>query len=111
RPRELGCRDETERFLARLRVGNTVRDRAGGARAGGERDSLVEGRSLRRSFQTAVLVEEACVDMEDAVADDVKAEVTGFDYAGVDRSDRDLVRVMPPDRHGPALEPGVVVDE
>ena len=58
-----------------------------------------------------MLVEEARVEVEDAVADDVEAEVARLDHAGVDRADRDLVGVVAVHGHGPALESQVVVGE
>ena len=58
-----------------------------------------------------MLVEEAGVEVEDAIADDVEAEVPGLDHARVDRADGDLVRVVTRDGDGPAVEPKVVVDE
>ena len=58
-----------------------------------------------------MLVEEARVEVQDPLADDVEAEVAGLDHAGVDRPYRDLVRVVAADRDGPAVEHEVVVDE
>ena len=75
---------EPVRVLDRLRVGDGVRDRAG--RAGpldvGERTS-VSWPSAARS-RPPVLVEEARVQREDALADHMEAEVAGLDHAGVD---------------------------
>jgi hypothetical protein len=55
-----------------------------------------------------VLVEELCVEVEDAVADEMEAKVARFDNAGVDRSNGELVDVATSDPH-PALERRVVV--
>ena len=49
--------------------------------------------------------------MQDALADDMDAEVAGFDDPGVDRPDGDLECIVPTHRHCPAVEPQVVVDE
>ena len=58
---------------------------------------VVERASLGGALEAAVLVEEACVEVEDSVADDVEAEVPGLDHAGMDRSDGDLVGVVAAD--------------
>ena len=58
-----------------------------------------------------MLVEEPHVDVEDPVADDAEAEVAGLDHAGVDRPDRDVVRVVAAHADRPAVEREVVVDE
>ena len=58
-----------------------------------------------------MLVEEAHVEVQDAIADDVEAEVPRFDHARVDRADRDLVGVGSGDRHRPAREVGRVLDQ
>ena len=58
-----------------------------------------------------MLVEEPRVEVEDAVADDVEAEVARLDHARVDRPDRDLVGVVAAHGHRPAVERGFVVDE
>ena len=81
------------------------------ARAAYARPS-VERRALGGALEPAVLVEEPGVEVEDPVADDVEAEVAGLDHAGVDRPDRDLVRVVAAHAarsSGRAVE--VVVDE
>ena len=41
-----------------------------------------------------MLVEEASVEVEDLLADEVEAEVPGLDDSGVDRADCDLVRIL-----------------
>ena len=113
RASELRGRREPERLLAGVRVGDAVRDRAGGA--GARRRTRRPSSSvapLGGPLEPAVLVEEARVEVEDPVADDVEAEVAGLDHAGVDRPDGDLVGVV-------RREPGrssrraasVVVDE
>ena len=58
-----------------------------------------------------MLVEESCVEVEDAVADDMEAEVTRLDHAGMDWPDRDLIGVVPVHGHRPRTEIEVVVDE
>src|SRR5258708_40343884 len=58
-----------------------------------------------------MLVEQARVEMEDPVADDMESEVPGLDHTRVDRPDSNLVRIMAADRHRPVLNYGVVVDE
>ena len=81
--------------LGGVRVGDAVRDRAGRARARRIRERLLERHAGRGALQAAVLVEEAGVEVEDAVADDVEAEVARLDDPRVDRADRDLVGVVP----------------
>ena len=49
-----------------------------------------------------MLVEEARVEVEDALADYVEAEVPGLDHACMDRANRDLVDPLSLDRDGPA---------
>ncbi len=58
-----------------------------------------------------MLVEEPDVEVQDAIADDVEAEVAGLDHAGVDRADGDLVGVVAGDGHRPARELARVIDE
>ena len=41
-----------------------------------------------------MFVKEACVEVKDAVADDVEAKVAGLDDAGVDGADGDLVDAL-----------------
>ena len=102
---------QPERLLAGVGVGDAVRDRAGGAGTRGVAQPLRQGLPDGGALEAAVLVEEAGVEMEDPLADDVEAEVPGLDHAGVDRPDRDLVGVVALHRHGPAGEIEVVVDE
>ena len=88
-------RGEAERVLARLRVGDAVGDGARGA--GPCRRTRAPSASVAPSAarsRPAVLVEQPRVEVEDAVADDVEAEVAGLDDTGVDRADRDLVGVV-----------------
>ena len=49
--------------------------------------------------------------MQDALADDREAEVTGLDHAGVDRADRDLVGVVARDGDRPCLRVGGMVEQ
>ena len=58
-----------------------------------------------------MLVEEARVEVEDPLADDVEAEVAGLDDAGVDRADRDLIDVLAAYGHRPVGEHRIVLDE
>ena len=94
---------EPERLLAGVRVGDAVRDGAGGAGAlRRTRSPSVERAPFGGALEAAVLVEEPRVEVEDPVADDVEAEVARLDHAGVDRPDRDLVGVVAAHGHGPA---------
>ena len=68
-----------------------VRERCGGLLA------------LGGPLEPAVLVEQPWVHCEDALADDVKAEVPGLDDPGVDRADSDLVDAVAGDRCHPQL--------
>ena len=56
------------------------------------------------ALQVAVLVEQPRVEVEDALADRVEAEVPRLDDAGVDRADGDLVDVVAGDGGGPRAE-------
>ena len=58
-----------------------------------------------------MLVEEAQVEVQDPLADDVEAEVAGLDDAGVDRADRDLMGVVADDGHGPGRQVVGVVEQ
>ena len=107
---ELGGGHEPERLLAGARVGDAVRHVAGGAGTRDVGEPFVQRLPFRGALEPAVLVEELCVEVEDAVADEMEAKVPRLDDAGVDRSDGELVDVLAADRH-PALERWVVVDE
>ncbi len=109
--RELGAGSETECVLAGKGVRDAVRDCAGGAGARRVGEPVLERLPFRRALETAVLVEEPRVEVQDALADDVEPEVTGLDDPGVDRPDGDLVGIAAADRHRPAVELEVVVDE
>ncbi len=58
-----------------------------------------------------MLVEEAGIEVEDLLADEVEAEVPGLDDSRVDRADGDLVRIRTLDRHRPAREVEIVMHE
>ena len=81
-----------------------------GARPPDEADTLALAGSLRRRLQTAMLVEQAQVEMKDALAHDVEAKVTAFDYAGMDRSHRNVVWPVPVNGDDPVVERGGMVD-
>ncbi len=108
---ELCRRHQPERMLAGARVGDAVRHCAGGAGAHREGESFVELLAFGGALEAAVLVEEARVEVEDPVADDVEAEVARLDHAGVDRPDRDLIRIGASDRNRPPRELEIVLDE
>ena len=73
---ELGAWPQPERVLAGVCVGDRLRDGAGGAGALRVGESLVERVSLGGALEAAVFVEESRVEVQDAVADDVEAEVS-----------------------------------
>ena len=108
---QFGSRTEAERLLASLGVGDSAGNSTGGAGARDERHSAREGEALSGPLEAAVLIEEARVEVEDAVAHHVEPEMPRLDDAGMDRPDHHLVGVTPLDRHRPAAELGVVVDE
>ena len=108
---ELGRGHEAESLFARVRVRHGVCDPAACARAGDDRQSVRERQSFGRPLESAVLVEQARVDVEDQVADDVEPEVARLDHAGVDRPDRDLVRVGSAHGRRESVDRAVVVDE
>jgi hypothetical protein len=110
-PSELRRRLKTEALLACVCVREPVRHGARAAGAPDPRDPLVQRVALRSRFETAVLVEQPGIDVEDAVADDVKAKMPRLDHARMNRADRYLVRVVAVDRHRPVPEVEVVVDE
>ena len=58
-----------------------------------------------------MLVEEARVEVEDPLADDVEAEVPRLDHAGVDRADGDLVGVVAAAPAPSSARASVVLDE
>ena len=108
---EFRGRCEPECLFACLAVGERVGDGAGGAGTSDEWKRAVGCVSFGGAFEPTVLVEQARVEVEDSFADDVEAEVPGFDHAGVDRADGDLVGVFPMHGSGPVGQDGVVVDE
>ena len=73
--------------------------------------AAASGRPFRGAFEAAVFVEQPRVEVQYPIADDVESEVPGLDDAGVDRSDRHLVRVVPAHRHGPRFERRRVVEQ
>ena len=105
------ARDKAERRLARLRIRDAVGDRAGGTGTLGVGDPVAELGSLGGPLEPAVLVEQPSVEVQDAIAHEVEAEVPGLDHAGMDGADRNLVRIVTADRHGPARNVRLVVDE
>ena len=111
RARDLGGGPQPAQALGGVGVGHAVGDGAGAAGARGVGDGVVERHADGGALEAAVLVEEPDVEVQDAVADDVEAEVAGLDHAGVDRADGDLVGVVAVDGHGPARELGRVLDE
>ena len=58
-----------------------------------------------------MLVEEARVEVEDPLADQVEAEVPRLDHACVDRANGNLVGVATLHRHRPAADVEIVLDE
>ena len=108
---QFGCGVEAERLLAGVGVGDAVGNGACGARTRDQRHALLERRARGGLLEPAVLVEEPGVEMQNPVAHDVEAEVSRLDHARVDRPHRYLVGVPSADRHGPAAEVGVVIDE
>ena len=102
---------QPQRRFRRQRVGDRVGDRAGAAGALGEGERGDRLRPRGGPLEPAVLVEEARIEVEDALADDVEAEVPRLDHPGVDRADRDLEGPLPRHRHGPARGLPGVVDE
>src|SRR5207244_4066767 len=99
RPRsgEFGGGAQAGCSLAGVRVGDAVGDGAGGAGARGVAKALGECGTGCGALEPAVLVEEADIEVEDPLADDVEAEVAGLDHAGVDRADGDLIVVLAAD--------------
>ena len=110
-PSDLTSGVKPANLLDGMGVGDSVRDGAGSACSRDEPGAVVERRALCSSFEAAVLVEQARVEMEDLLADEVEAEVPGLDDPCVDRPDRHLVRVVSSHCDRPAREVEVVVDE
>src|SRR6185312_15943430 len=104
-------RPPAERGLAGLHVGDRVGDRACRARALGVGARVRERTALGRRLQSAVLVEQPQIEVQDALTDDREAEVPGLDHSGVNRADRDLVRLVSFDQHGPLTRRRRVRDE
>ena len=65
--------------------------------------AVADHNALGGALEAAVLVEEAQVEEEDPLADDVEAEVAGLDHAGVDRADRNLIGVRSSHGHRPSV--------
>src|SRR5665213_1787114 len=107
---ELVRRLESERILTCVRVRDAVCDGAGRARTRRECEALLERTSLGCALEASVLVKEARIDVQDAVAHNMEAEVPGLDHAGMDRPDRDLVGVVAVYGNGPAIERRIVIE-
>ena len=95
-------RGEAERVLAGVRVGDAVCDGARRAGARREGETLVERGPLGRPVRARGACRKARVEVQDAVADDVEAEVARLDHTGVDRADCDLVGIVAADRAPPS---------
>ena len=108
---EVGRRPDSECLLARVRVRDAVRDRARRARAHGVREAVLERVPLGGPLQPAMLVEQPGVDVEDAIAHDVEAEVPRLDDARMDRPDRYLIGVAAVNGDCPMVEREIVVDQ
>ena len=93
--RQPGGRPEPVSGLDRLRVREAVRDMVGCAGAPDKADRLPGVDSFGRLLQTAMFVEEPQVEVQNALADEVEAKVTAFDYAGVNRADSNVVWPCP----------------
>src|ERR1019366_4299785 len=77
-------------LLECLTVTEAVRDRADPADTLGDVERIERREPLHALLQSAMRVEEARVEMEHGLADRREAEVTRFDDAGVNRTNRDL---------------------
>ena len=108
---DFGGRPQAENLLRGVRVGGPVADGARTAGARGIRDGGDERDIFGRAFEPAVLVEQANIEVQNAIADHVQAEVAGLDHAGMDRADRDLVGVRAVDGDSPGREVAGVVGE
>ena len=62
-------------------------------------------------FESATLVEQTHVQVQDALADDVESKVPGLDDAGMNRADRNLVSVAADGRHRPLGKRRVMVEQ
>ena len=80
--------------LERLRVGPRVGDRAVAGDAAGEPMAVGGGHRLEALLDALVHEAEPLLEAQHLLADDLEAEVTGLDDAGVDRPDRDLVHAV-----------------
>ena len=109
--RSCAGREQPERSLAGLGVGDRVGDRAGPAGTLGVGDAGGQLLALRGPLEATVLVEELGIELEDPLADHVEAEVARLDDAGVDRPHGHLVHPPPLDRHGPARRLLAVLDQ
>ena len=101
RTSELRGRRQPERLFAGVCVRDPVCDGAGRAGASDERGALVERPAFGGTLEPSVLVEEPRVELEDQVADDVEAEVAGFDHPGVNRPDCHLIGIVAVHGNGP----------
>ncbi len=105
------ARPQAGGLLGGLRAGHAVGHRAGAAGVAQHVDELREGAPLGQALEVAVLVEEAGVEMDDALADRVEAEMARLDDARVDGADGDLVDVVSRHGRGPRVETARVVHE
>ena len=94
-----------------MRVGDRVRDCAGATCAPGVGDGVTQRPAGGRRLESAALVEQLHVEVQDPLADDVESKVPGFDHAGMNRPDGDLVGVVTGDRNGPGIERRAVIHQ
>src|ERR1022692_67333 len=102
---------QAERRLARLGVCDRVGHRASRASTPRVAQPVGQRPLLGGYLQTPVLVEEAQVEMKDALPHDREAEVAGLDHPSMDRADRDLIGVVTVDRSRPRPRLDGMVDQ
>ena len=92
-----GRRDGAGQRLDRLAVGQRVPDARVPGHPLGELDAVLRRPALEELLGSLVGEVQARLHVDDRLAHDTEAEVTGLDDAGVDRPDRDLVHSLPAD--------------
>ncbi len=91
---QLAVRLQTAPILNGLGERDRVCDEAGSASASRMGESTLGRETLGGTLEPAVLVEQLKIEREDALSDDMKAEVSGLDHTRVHGPNSDLVNAL-----------------